>query len=135
MAKSWSLPIRPSQTRSIELLVLKLVFACLPLFFSTYRGKVCRFLLVEGYVNVVTGSVGAMLTVCGYEKIRPNMMTLSALMASILNLLLMSSYKITDAVISSAFALMIQNVVARLWVWQKLRTRAFSFVDLERGVV
>jgi O-antigen/teichoic acid export membrane protein len=92
---------------------------------------VLQILSIGQYINVVTGSVGIMLTMCGYEKIMRNIMAFSALTAIILNIVLIPHYGITGAAISSALALITQNVVASIFVWQKLRIRAFPFFGSE----
>jgi O-antigen/teichoic acid export membrane protein len=84
-------------------------------------GAVLLSILAAGqFVNVVTGSVGFLLVMCGYEVLYRNNFLLCALVSIGLNLMLIPRLGIIGAAIATASTLALQNLIAAFMVWRKL---------------
>ena len=84
-------------------------------------GAVVLSILAAGqFVNVVTGSVGFLLIMCGHEALYRNNFVFSALISIGLNLVLIPMLGIIGAAIATASTLALQNLIAAFLVWRKL---------------
>ena len=79
-------------------------------------------ILAVGYFfNVITGSVGYLCIMCGYERLFRNAVFVSAAINVILNLVLIPEFGVIGAAISMATAIVVQNLIAVCIVWKKLK--------------
>jgi O-antigen/teichoic acid export membrane protein len=81
---------------------------------------VLSILAVGQFVNVVTGSVGWILIMCGYERLMRNNIAICAGLSVALNLLLVPPLGAIGAAIATAATLSLQMLIAAVMVWQKL---------------
>lgn len=86
----------------------------------TSGAPVLSILAVGQFVNVVTGSVGWILIMCGYERLMRNNIAICAGLSVALNLLLVPSLGVIGAAIATATTLSLQMLIAAAMVWQKL---------------
>ena len=85
------------------------------------RGAAALAILSIGqFVNVVTGSVGWILIMCGYERLLRNNIAICAALSVALNVLLIPRYGYLGAAIATATTLAVQMLVAAVMVWHKL---------------
>jgi len=80
------------------------------------------------FVNVVTGSVGFVLIMCGYERIYRNAFVACAVVSIALNGMLIPRYGIVGAAWATAGTLALQNLVAAAMVWRKLGVMTIPFL-------
>jgi len=81
---------------------------------------VLSILAVGQFINVVTGSVGWLLIMCGHERLMRNNIALCAGVGLVLNLLLIPPLGVIGAAIAAATTLALQMITAAIMVWQKL---------------
>lgn len=86
----------------------------------TSGATVLSILALGQFVNVVTGSVGWILVVCGYERLMRNNIAICAALSVALNLLLVPPLGVIGAAIATATTLALQMLIAAAMVWQKL---------------
>jgi O-antigen/teichoic acid export membrane protein len=92
-------------------------------------GAPVLMILASGqFVNVVTGSVGFVLIMCGYERIYRNAFVACAFVSIALNGLLIPRYGIVGAAWATAGTLALQNLVAAAMVWRKLGVVTIPFL-------
>lgn len=84
------------------------------LFGEEYKSgaNLLRILALGQFVNVMTGSVGYLLSMSGHEKDLRNVVFISGPMAIILALVLTPLYGVTGAAVATAIALASQNLLA-----------------------
>ena len=84
------------------------------LFGEQYKSgaNLLRILALGQFVNVMTGSVGYLLSMSGHERDLRNVVFISGPMAIILALVLTPLYGVTGAAVATAFALASQNLLA-----------------------
>lgn len=84
------------------------------LFGEQYRSgaNLLRILALGQFVNVMTGSVGYLLSMSGHERDLRNVVFISGPMAIILALVLTPLYGVTGAAVATAIALASQNLLA-----------------------
>jgi O-antigen/teichoic acid export membrane protein len=118
------------QSAKLMALVASPVLAIFILFPATVMGMfgpqfkagaaVLSILAIGQFVNVVTGSVGWILIMCGYERLMRNNIIICAALIITLNLLLVPPLGVIGAAIATATTLALQMVIAAAMVWQKL---------------
>ena len=81
---------------------------------------VLTILAIGQFVNVVTGSVGYLLMMCGHERIMRNIIALCAVINLVLNLTLIPHLGALGAALATAITLSLQNLIAAGLVWWKL---------------
>lgn len=101
----------------------------------TAGGTVLAVLAAGQYVNVVTGSVGFLLMMCGYEAAYRNNFVLCTLVSLLLNGLLVPRLGVLGAAIATAVTLATQNVIAAILVWRKLGVMTIPFVTVRSRAV
>ena len=77
-------------------------------------------LAVGQFINVVTGSVGWILIMCGYERMMRNNIVICAALSVGLNLLLVPRFGVIGAALATAITLSLQMLIAAVMVWHKL---------------
>lgn len=82
-------------------------------------------LSIGQFVNVATGSVGYLLTMCGYEKLMRNNIVACAALNVIMNVLLIPKYSIIGAAIANAVAMALMNISLAIIVYFKLSIKTF----------
>ncbi|MBO9483104.1 polysaccharide biosynthesis C-terminal domain-containing protein [Salinisphaera sp. G21_0] len=84
------------------------------LFGEQYKSgaNLLRILALGQFVNVMTGSVGYLLSMSGHERDLRNVVFISGPMAIILALVLTPLYGVTGAAVATAIALASQNLLA-----------------------
>ena len=84
------------------------------LFGEEYKAgaNLLRILAVGQFINVMTGSVGFLLSMSGHERDLRNVVFISGPMAIILALVLTPLYGVTGAAVATAIALASQNLLA-----------------------
>lgn len=83
-------------------------------------GHLLQILAVGQFVNVVTGSVGFLLSMSGHEKDLRNTVLISGPIAVGAAFLLVPLYGATGSAIATALAVATQNLVAVFWVRKRL---------------
>jgi O-antigen/teichoic acid export membrane protein len=83
-------------------------------------GPALAVLAIGQFINVVTGSVGWILIMCGYERLLRNNLAVCAAMCVGLNLLLVPRFGYLGAAVATAVTLLVQMLVAAVMVWYKL---------------
>ena len=84
-------------------------------------GSVFLVILAVGqFVNVATGSVGYLLMMTGRETILRNVVTVAGIANITLNLILIPYYGGVGAAIATASSIVIQNVLAAVFVYREL---------------
>ena len=81
---------------------------------------VLSILAVGQFINVVTGSVGWLLIMCGHERLMRNNIAVCAAVGLALNLVLIPPFGVIGAAIAAATTLALQMIIAAVMVWQKL---------------
>jgi len=81
---------------------------------------VLSILALGQFVNAITGAVGSLLTMCGYERLQRNNLAGCAILGVILNVGLVPRFGAIGAAIATATTLAVQMVVATAMVWRKL---------------
>jgi O-antigen/teichoic acid export membrane protein len=87
----------------------------------TGGAAVLQILAVGQFVNVAMGSVGILLIMSANEREYRNVQIVSALVALILNIILIPDYGAVGAAVSSASAIVVQNLLFAYFVWRRLR--------------
>jgi len=84
-------------------------------------GKWTLSILAAGqFVNVVTGSVGYLLMMCGHEQLIMKVTALSAFINIVLNAALIPELGVTGAAIADATTFGLQNLIMAWFVWRRL---------------
>ena len=83
-------------------------------------GHLLQILAVGQFVNVVTGSVGYLLSMSGHEKDLRNTVLISGPLAIIAAVALTPLWGATGSAIATALAVATQNLVAVFWVRKRL---------------
>jgi O-antigen/teichoic acid export membrane protein len=86
----------------------------------TSGAPVLSILAVGQFINVVTGSVGWILIMCGYERLMRNNIAMCAVISITLNLLLIPRLGVIGAAIATAATLALQMIIGAALVWKKL---------------
>lgn len=85
------------------------------------RGAGCLVLVALGYfVSVASGSVTAVLVMCGCERLSNNIMAISAVCCVLLNVLLIPFWGILGAAGATSLTLIVQNLLGVAMVWRRL---------------
>ncbi|WP_049766282.1 oligosaccharide flippase family protein [Syntrophobacter fumaroxidans] len=83
-------------------------------------GTSLALLALGQFVNVATGSVTAVLMMCGYERVANNIMAFSALCCVVANLALIPFWGVLGAAAATAITLIAQNLLGVVMVWRLL---------------
>ncbi|GGI98675.1 polysaccharide biosynthesis related protein [Shewanella hanedai] len=86
-----------------------------------------QILVLGQFINVVTGSVGYLLTMSGHERDMRNITLVAGIMAVVLTLLLTKSYGVTGCAIATATSLAFQNLAAVYFVKKRLGFNTLLF--------
>lgn len=78
--------------------------------------------------NVITGPVGLVLIMCGREKKLRNSNLVAAIVLLVLNIVLIPFFGATGAAISFAAILILQNLIASIYVWREFKIVVFPFI-------
>lgn len=91
-------------------------------FGDEFRGgeALLRIIVLAQFVNVVTGSVGFLLSMTGHEKLMRNISLVGNFIGLCLFFILMHYFSAVGAALALAFILVFQHVVALYYVWKKL---------------
>jgi O-antigen/teichoic acid export membrane protein len=95
---------------------------------------VLPILAVGQFVNVVTGSVGYLLSMCGYERLQRNNIASCAALCVVLNVLLVPPLGAVGAAVASAVTLIVQMLTAAAIVWRKLGVITIPFIGVQAPV-
>jgi O-antigen/teichoic acid export membrane protein len=79
-----------------------------------------QILCLGQFINVLTGSVGFLLSMSGHEKDLRNAVLFSGPIAIIICLLLVPIYGVVGSAVATALAISCQNLVAAFWVKKRL---------------
>jgi len=79
------------------------------------------------FITVSTGVVGLLLTMTGNEKIWRNIILLSAIISVFMHFVLVPKYGIWGATIAQSCAIMIQLLIAVIFVWKKFNILTLPF--------
>jgi O-antigen/teichoic acid export membrane protein len=103
----------------------------LSLFGAGFSGSplVLSILAIGQFVNVITGSVGYLLTMCGYERLQRNNFAVCAGLSVLLNVLLVPRLGAVGAAIATAATLAVQMLIAAAIVWRKLGVITVPLLD------
>ena len=85
-------------------------------------------LVVAQILNVMTGSVAALLNMTGHEKERRNIMLISFFITVVLFIILTNIFGLIGAVISTAFGLSLQNILSTYKVHQVLEIKSIPTI-------
>lgn len=77
-------------------------------------------LVIGQFVNVATGSVGYLLMMTGRETVMRNVVTVAGIANIVLNLILIPYYGGVGAAIATGSSIVIQNILAALFVYREL---------------
>ena len=86
-----------------------------------------QILVLGQFVNVVTGSVGYLLTMSGHERDMRNITVVAGTIAVILTLVLTKYYGVTGCAIATAVSLAFQNLAAVYYVKKRLGFNTLLF--------
>jgi len=86
-------------------------------------GLALSILAMGQFINVVTGSVSAVLVMSGYERLQRNILILCAFLCIVLNTVLIPNFGIIGAALATAITLAAKNLVAAMVVWQRMGIR------------
>lgn len=109
---------------ALPIVILLSVF---PDFFMSFFGDefingshLLVILAIGQLINVITGSVGYLLTMSGHEKDMRNIMLISSPISVIIALILIPAYGVTGAAIATAVGISIQNITMAFMVQKRL---------------
>jgi O-antigen/teichoic acid export membrane protein len=111
------------------ILAMPLLFICLvaPQWMLGWAGEefeqaaiLLRIIAVAQLVNVTTGSVGFLLNMTGYENLMRNIALVTNLTGVFLFVLLIPIFNELGAALALASVLIMQNIIALLFVWRRL---------------
>jgi len=94
---------------------------------------VLRILTVGQFISVVSGTVGTLLVMCGYEKDLKNMRILNGCITVALALILTPIYGAIGSALSSAIAMSLFNLMCVGIVKKKLGFTTFGMFGLEKS--
>lgn len=120
-------------TIACPILIILMIFPkeVLGLFGDEYRSadSILRILAVGNFINVITGSVGNLLIMTGYEKDMKNIVLLSGPLAVLASLVLTPVYGLIGAAIATGLALSCQNILAFYMVKKRLGINTLAFLS------
>jgi len=89
-------------------------------FLDLRTGGLALSIIAAGqFVNVVTGSVGYLLMMCGYERLMKNTTAMSAIVNILANVPLCPRFGVNGAAVASAITLIAQNLIDAIFVWRR----------------
>ena len=100
------------------------------LFSHEFVKEGANILVIMGFaqfITVSTGVVGLLLTMTGNEKIWRNIILLSAIISVFMHFVLVPKYGIWGATIAQSCAIMIQLLIAVIFVWKKFNILTLPF--------
>jgi O-antigen/teichoic acid export membrane protein len=94
------------------------------------QGSTVLIILALGqFINVVTGSVGYLLMMSGYERLMRNVLFVCMFISIILNILLIPNYGIIGGALAAALVISIQNLIAMTLVYKKLKILTLPWIS------
>lgn len=109
---------------ALPIVLMMLVFSefLMGLFGDGFQGgsHLLQILAIGQFINVVTGSVGYLLTMSGHEKDMRNTSLISGPIALALGFSLIPVFGATGAAVTTAIAIATQNLIAVWWVRRRL---------------
>ncbi|MGR3319414.1 MAG: flippase, partial [Candidatus Anammoxibacter sp.] len=90
---------------------------------------VLRILAVGQFFNIMVGSVGYLLMMCGYERLQRNNVISFAILNILLNIFLIPRYGIVGAAFSYASTLALMNITSAILVYRKLSINMLPIPD------
>lgn len=85
------------------------------------------------FVNVATGSVSAVLMMCGYERVANNIMAFSAVCCVVSNLVLIPLWGVVGAAAATGITLITQNLLAVAMVWRRLGIMTIPGLSIKKS--
>lgn len=82
---------------------------------------VLKVLIIGQFINAISGAIGYLLMMTGHEKTIRNSQAFCAITMILLNIILIPRYGALGAAISFSSILILQNLLATLLVWKKLK--------------
>ncbi len=128
-------------TRMMILAALPLLLPCLVapgwimgLFGPEFSGGrwVLLVLVIGQFINVATGSVTKLLMMTGHERSVRDIITVTAVLNVVLNVVLVPRYGVLGAALASAICLVTQNVQASYWVYRRFKLLVLPVPGLAR---
>ena len=101
------------------------------LFGEQYKqgANLLRILVIGQFINVITGSVGFLLNMTGFEKDMRNIVFLSGAIALLLNFILIPIYGVTGAAIATSIAIALQSLFAVYMVRRRLGFNTLNLIQ------
>lgn len=93
-------------------------------------GNLLRVLAIGQFINVLTGSVGYLLTMSGHERDLRNSLLFLGPISVFLTLILTLLYGAMGSAISTAISVSAQNLLATYWVKRRLGFNTLTFLKL-----
>ena len=84
-------------------------------------GSIQRSTPQDGFVNVITGSVGFLLMMSGNERLLMNNIASSALISLLLSFMLIPHYGIIGAAVATAMSVIVRNIMASYFVYRAMK--------------
>lgn len=135
------LAIQSAMLMSIMVLPITIVFLVVPenimaLFGEEYRqaGVVLSILSIGQLINVISGSVGCLLIMCGYERLMRKNLLICAVTNIFLNILLVPFAGIVGAAITATITIVMQNLIATSMTTKVLGITPLSFLYAKNAV-
>jgi O-antigen/teichoic acid export membrane protein len=115
---------------TLPLLIILLAFPSfiLGIFGSDFEiGSTVLMILVIGqFFNAISGSVGTLLSMTGYQVIVQNILIVSIFINIVLNLLLVTNYGMVGVAIATMTSTIVWNGLMNYYIWKKLGFTTFS---------
>lgn len=109
---------------SLPLLIICLLApqTFLSLFGSGFSGAagLLRIIAIAQFINVATGSVGFLLNMTGHEKLMSNIAVFSNVLGLLFFFVLIALFGATGAAAALSLVIVLQNLIATLFVWRRL---------------
>ena len=90
---------------------------------------VLSILIIGQFINTLTGSVSSILTMTGHQKDTRDSALAGMVTMVVLAFLLIPSYTVIGAAVSSSLAVVVANVYATICVWKRLGIIAVPFLN------
>lgn len=129
-------------TRLMMLIALPLMVFCLALpelllgvFGNEFEiaAVALQILILGQLINVMTGSVGQVLTMTGHEKDLRNVIASGALLNTVLAVVLVQQYGLNGVAWSVAVSIAYTSIAASVLVWLRLKIKIHVFCGLTKG--
>jgi len=91
--------------------------------------KLLIILIIGQAFNVLTGSVGVILNMRGFEDDLKKAVLIASLTAIFASMILIPLYGVIGAALATAFAIAMQNLVCSIYVWKRLKISIFGIFN------